>query len=94
VQDEDLDWEIYHALPPGEIRRVGDLVKEGYDPAMVEASLSRLDRSCLIERTGDSVRALSFQEALALCCMKNDRESPFCIENGLIKLRPGEERKP
>jgi hypothetical protein len=94
VRDGDLDWEIYHALPAGEVRTVGDLVKAGYDPAMVEVSLSRLERSCLIERTGDSVRTLSFQEAFILCCMKNDRESPFYIENGLIKLRREEGRKP
>jgi hypothetical protein len=94
VRDEDLDWEIYHALPAGETRRVGDLVEAGYDPALVEASLSRLERSCLVERRGDSVRPLSFQEALILCCMRNGRESPFCIENGVVKLRTGKERTP
>ena len=30
----------------------------------VEASLARLERSCLVERTGSSVRLLSFGEAL------------------------------
>ena len=96
MRDEDLDWAIYHALPPGGTLTVGDLVRAGYDPNLIEASLSRLENSCLIERRGDSVRPLSFQEALVLCCMKNDGESPVCIEDGVIRLRPGkgEERKP
>jgi hypothetical protein len=97
VRDEDLDWEIYHAISDGKARTVADLGAAGYDPVLVEASLCRLERSHLIERKGDAVRPLSFQEALLLCQLANDRESPVCIENGVIQVRPapepGKERK-
>jgi hypothetical protein len=94
VRDEDLDWEIYHLLLAGKIRTIRDLEAAGYDPTLVEASLSRLEKSCLIERRGGTVRPLSLQEAVILCCLKYDRESPLCIEEGVIRVRPEEERKP
>lgn len=93
VRDEDLDWEIYHRLPTGGTLTVEDLVRAGYYPSTVEASLARLEEAGLIERRGETVRALSFQEAILLCKLRNDRESPFCIENGIIRVKTAEERK-
>ena len=93
MRDEEIDWAIYHALQDGKSRTDGDLVALGYDRGDVEASLSRLEKSFLVERSGDAVRVLSFQESLLLCQMANDRDSPICIENGVIRARqhPGRE---
>jgi hypothetical protein len=93
VLDDDLDWEIYHALLEGKARTTGDLSAAGYNPSLVEASLGRLERSHLIERTGEAVRPLSFQEAILLCRLKNDPDCPFFIENGIIRVKTEEERK-
>jgi len=93
VRDEDLDWEIYHALLDGKVRTARDLAAAGFDPALAEASLCRLERALLIERSGDAVRPLSFQEAILLCQLKNGKDSPLCFENGVIRVKTGEERK-
>lgn len=93
MRDEDLDWEIYHALLDGKIRTAGDLGAAGFDPSLAEASLGRLERYHLVEREGDSVRALSFQESLLLCQLKNEEESPLVFENGVIRVKTDGERK-
>jgi hypothetical protein len=93
VRDEDLDWEIYHALLDGKVRTATGLVAAGYEGSLVEASLGRLGKAFLIEREGDSVRVLSFQESLLLCQLKNGEESPLLFENGVIRVKTGEERK-
>jgi hypothetical protein len=89
VRDEDLDWEIYHALLDETVRSAADLAAAGHDPALVEASLRRLEKSLLIERRGDAVRPLSFKEAILLCQAKNDDACPFVVENGVIRPRKG-----
>jgi hypothetical protein len=93
VRDEDLDWEIYHALLDGKVRTAGDLAGTGYEPALVEASLCRLERYLLIERRGDELRALSLPEAILLCQARNEVDSPLVFENGVIRVKTGEERK-
>jgi hypothetical protein len=93
VRDEDLDWEIYHALLEGRIRTAAELSACGYDPGLVEASLCRLEGALLIERKGDEVRPLSFQESILFCQLKNGKDSPLCLENGVIRVKTGEERK-
>ena len=93
VRDEDLDWEIYHALLDGKVRSASDLVAAGYEASLVEASLGRLGKALLIEREGDAVRTLSFQESLLLCQLKNEEGCPLVIENGVIRVKNGEERK-
>jgi len=93
VRDEELDWEIYHALQDGKTRTMGDLVGLGYEPAEIEASLRRLEKALLIERIGDAARPLSFQEAILLCEARNDVNSPICFENGVIRARRDGERK-
>lgn len=65
---------------------VRDLAEaSGFDPAVVETSLARLERYCLIERCGNSVRLLSFGESLIRNQMKYEEGLPFIIENGVIK---------
>jgi hypothetical protein len=93
MRDEDLDWEIYHALLDGKVRTEADLAGCGYDPGLVEASLCRLEKSLLIERSGDTVRPLSVQEVILLCQVKNERDCPLVFDNGVIRVRIDEERK-
>jgi len=93
VRDEELDWEIYHALQDGKTWTVRDLVGMGYEPGQVEASLRRLEKALLIERTGDGARPLSFQEAVLLCQIKNESGNPLCFENGVIRVRKDGEGK-
>jgi hypothetical protein len=88
VKAEDADWLIYHLIPAGSATTAVTLIsKSGLDAASVEDSLSRLERSCLVERTGDEVRMLSFGEALIRNQVKYDSDLPFTIENGIVKAR-------
>jgi len=93
MRDEDLDWEIYHALIGGKFRTEADLAGCGYDPGLVEASLCRLERYLLIERRGGGLRALSLPESILLCQARNEEDSPLVIENGVIRVKRAEERK-
>ena len=93
MREEDLDWEIYHALPDGRFRAVADLVAAGYDQALVEASLCRLERYHLVERRGGEARALSLPESILVCQSRNEEDSPLVFENGVIRVRTGVERK-
>jgi Mn-dependent DtxR family transcriptional regulator len=88
VKEEDIDWQIYHQIPQTGMVTVQDLAAgNGLDPAVVEASLSRLERSCLVERKDTAVRLLSFGEALIHNQVKYEKDLPFTIENGVIKER-------
>jgi Mn-dependent DtxR family transcriptional regulator len=88
VKEEDTDWQIYHQIPQTGLVTVCDLAaRNGLDPGVVEASLARLERSCLVERKGDAVRLLSFGEALIHNQVKYEKDLPFMIENGVIKER-------
>ena len=93
MRDEERDWEIYHALHDGKTRTAGDLVARGYARGDVEASLSRLEKAFLVERSGDEVRVLSFQESLLLCQMTHEEGCPLFLENGVIRARTGGERR-
>ncbi len=92
VRNEDLDWEIYQQLACGKARTPADFTAAGYEPDIVEASLSRLEEAMLIGRDGDAIRVLSFQESLLLCQLKHGEED-FVVENGVIRVRDGEGRK-
>ena len=93
MRDEDLDWEIYHALPDDRFRAIADLVAAGHDPALVEASLGRLERYHLVERRGGEVRALSLPESILVCQSRNEEDSPIVFEKGVIRVRTMGERK-
>lgn len=94
MRDEDVDWAVYHALLDGKACTPQGLACIGYDPCHIEESVRRLEKYHLVERAGDSVRPLSFQEALLLCLAKNDGTCPFIVENGIIRARSEQERKP
>jgi Mn-dependent DtxR family transcriptional regulator len=88
VKREDADWKIYHLIPPASPITIEDLAgKSGLDLPVVEDSLARLERSCLVERKGDEVRMLNFGEALIRNQLKYDEALPYTIENGVIKAR-------
>jgi hypothetical protein len=93
VRDEDIDWSVYHALLEGKAGTLQGLACLGYEPRLIEEAVRRLEKCFLIERAGDSVRVLSFQESLFLCQAKNDETCPFIVENGIIRARTEQERK-
>jgi hypothetical protein len=88
VKDEDTDWLVYHRIPPAEPIAVETLQGIcGLGAADFVASLDRLERSCLIERSGNKVRMLNFGEALLRNQVKYEKDLPYTIENGVIKAR-------
>lgn len=86
VKEEDVDWLVYHQIPEGAPVTADTLaVKCSLRVPEVEASVARLEHACLVERSGSSVRLLSFGEALIRNQLKNDEDLPFIIENGVIR---------
>ena len=41
----------------------------------------------------DEVRPLSLPEAILLCQVRNEKDGRLCLENGIIRVRDGRERK-
>lgn len=88
MKEEDTDWLVYHQLPEGAPVTPDTLATRcGLGLTEVEASLNRLERSCLVERTGSSVRMLTFGEALIKNQVKYEDDLPFTIENGVIMVK-------
>jgi hypothetical protein len=88
VKEEDADWVIYHLMVKEPSISAEDLVTvSGLDPCVVDASLGRLERYLLIERTEGKLRVLNFGEALIRCQIKYSDDLPYTFENGVIKER-------
>ena len=88
MKEEDADWVIYHLMVKEPSISAEDLVTvSGLDPCVVDASLGRLERYLLIERTEGKLRVLNFGEALIRCQVKYSQDLPYTIENGVIKER-------
>ena len=88
MKEADVDWLVYHQLPESTAVPVDSLAGRcGLGAPEVEASLARLERACLVERSGNSVRLLSFGEALIRNQMKYEEDLPFTLENGVIKAK-------
>jgi hypothetical protein len=88
VKEEDADWMVYHRIPEnGPVPEDALVTACGLDRGIVTASLARLERSCLIERSGGNVRMLSFGEALLKNQCRYEPDLPYRIENGVIKAR-------
>ena len=88
MKDEDIDWLVYHQIPVlGSITAKALLGQCGLEPSVLEDSLARLERYCLIDRDGADVRMLTFGNALIKNQVKYDNDLPFVIENGVIKER-------
>lgn len=77
---------VYHRIPENSAISEEDLGSAcGLDPAIIAASLDRLERSCLVERSGGAVRMLNFGESLLRNQCKYETDLPFVIENGVIR---------
>ena len=88
MKDEDTDWLVYHLVAQQPSWTKDGLVSmSGLDMAVVEKSLERLERTLLLERKDDRVRVLAVGEALLLCQIKNAKDLPYSIENGVIRER-------
>ncbi len=88
MKEEDADWVIYHLMVKEPSITAEDLVTaSGLDPCIVDASLKRLERYLLIERTEGKLRVLNFGEALIRCQIKYSQDLPYTMENGVIKER-------
>ncbi|MDD1684271.1 MAG: hypothetical protein LUQ19_00110, partial [Methanoregula sp.] len=86
VKEEDVDWCLYQLIPEAGPIPVCDLAAaSGFDPAVVDTSLARLERYFLIERTGSSVMLMSFGEAFIRNQMQYEEDLPFVIEDGVIR---------
>lgn len=86
VKEEDIDWMIYHIIAAKPVIPTCELAPAcGLDDAVVESSLARLHQAFLIERTEDSVRALSFGESLIKTQVKYSDDLPFVLVDGVIK---------
>lgn len=93
MRDEDLDWAVYHLIGDRTTCNTAESIADclHQPPERIEESLQRLERNLLIERSGESVRLVSFVEAIAKCQLKYCADMPVYIENGVIKAKP--ERK-
>ena len=97
MKEADTDWLVYHRIPEDRPVSIDDLASRcGLALPQTEASVVRLERSCLVERNGTAVRMLSFGEALVRNQLKYEEDLPFTIENGVIKAKardPCQEKK-
>ena len=88
MKEEDVDWRVYHRIPDNTIIAEQELAESlGLDAKTIDASLARLEHSCLIERSVGNVRMLSFGEALLRNQCKYAPDLPYTIENGVIRAR-------
>jgi hypothetical protein len=92
VREEEFDWTLYHIIAARNTITVPELCTDtGFSREDVEGSMARLERNCLICRTGEDVRPLSIQESLVMCHMNHAQDSPIVVEDGVIKYRPPRE---
>jgi len=88
VKEEDADWIIYHLVAQKDTITMEELIAVSeMDAETVRASLARLERYLLIERSGTSVRALTIGEAVLKCQIKNTMDPGFEIVDGVIRAR-------
>jgi len=88
VKEEDVDWIIYHLIAQKETITEEELiVGSEMNTDAVRASLERLERSLLIEHSGESFRAVTIGEAILKCQIKNTMDPRFEIVDGILKVR-------
>ncbi|HJJ47878.1 MAG TPA: hypothetical protein O0X39_02635 [Methanocorpusculum sp.] len=88
--EEEVDWKIFHLVPESKPALISELIeKTGYERSVVEASLMRLEKSCLLTVAGEEVHAMSIQDFFMANEIKQSMaDDPFLeIENGVIKVR-------
>ena len=88
MKQEDVDWQVYHLIPPAAPTTAEELAEKcGLGLPVIEESLARLERSCLIEQDAGKVRLLNFGESLIRNQCKYEKDLPFTLENGVIRAK-------
>ncbi|MFA5295117.1 MAG: hypothetical protein WC382_06340 [Methanoregulaceae archaeon] len=92
MKNEDRDWQVYHILadiPDQDEETLSG--KAGCTRDVVEASLSRLEAAFLVGKGQAGWRVLSIPETILCSQARYDTSAPFSIENGVIRVRKGQE---
>lgn len=93
MREEELDWVVYHRIgTEANATTISIAAALGLDAREVEASCLRLERGLLIGRAGEGYRQLSFTESLAACQMRYCSDMPVYMENGVVKVKHGNEK--
>lgn len=88
VKQEDVDWQVYHLIPPAAPTTAEELAEKcGFGLPVIEDSLARLERYCLVERNAGVVRVLTFGESLIRNQITYEKDLPFTLENGVIRAK-------
>ena len=88
VREEEQDWWVYCQIAARDRITVAELgAATGLPRPAVEASAARLVRGLIVEREGESLRAMAVGESLAKCQINHSESSPIVIENGVIRVR-------
>jgi hypothetical protein len=88
VREEEQDWLVYCHIAARERITVAELESAtGLPRPAVEASAARLVQGLIVERDGESLRAMTVGESLAKCHINHSESSPIVIENGVIRVR-------
>jgi hypothetical protein len=95
VREEDLDWDVYHAIAMSGQITMDELLELCNQPGnVIGDSVARLERRCLVALNETGVRVLSVQESIARCKMQHCMDDRLFIEDGVIKVRPESKRDP
>jgi predicted transcriptional regulator len=88
VNEQDLDWQVYHLLLKDPDQGMDSLAgTTGCSSDEIASSLRRLEAACLIEQDGEGFRVPSVQEILLKCQARYDPNSMFVVERGIIRLK-------
>ena len=95
VRDEDIDWTVYHLIA-GEKGCTKDTLIErtGYDREVVESSLARLNRYCLIEYRNGTWCFCSTNEIILKKQLSGLLSDGLEFSGGVIRYRPTGEGHP
>ena len=92
VKNEDRDWQVYHILADDPDQDEETLSgKAGCTRDAVQASLSRLEGAFLVGKGPAGWRVLTIPETILCSQARYDTSAPFSIENGVIRIRKGQE---
>ncbi|ABD42494.1 hypothetical protein Mhun_2800 [Methanospirillum hungatei JF-1] len=95
VRDEDIDWTLYHLILGNPGCTCETLIEQtGYAQDIVNASLARLKRYCLVDIRDNAWRACSTEEIVLRHQMADIFSDGLELSGGVIRYRPsGEEKK-
>jgi hypothetical protein len=92
VREEEIDWCVYRVIADGDAKTRSEIdTCTRFTPPVVDCSLRRLIRAGLIGQTDDLFRVLPLQQMLLSCQIREDRNSPIYLENGIIKVKKDRE---